>query len=230
MSLFTVLAWVPGDCGGISDQMTDCYGDVPAKAMIVAAVIAVSGLLAHAGVTVAPVLLDMLKGLFQQLDAPARPAPGPAAPSLGAPPPPATGPLSSQPGPQIRVHPAVPLYTGGKVEGWLQTGGQGQHLVSGETGPGRWLKDNLPGGPGSGLTRAWTHVEGHSAGVMHQTGAQYAVLSINKIPCATGAAKCRYVLHKLLPGGAVLDVRFPNEFGGVTTWRFIGGVKGWSER
>lgn len=99
MPVFTVLAWVPGDCGGVSDQITDCYGSLPAKAMIIAGILAVSGLLAHAGVTVAPVLLDTLKGLFQRLDAPAPPpAPGTEAPTLGAPPPPppATGPPPGQ--------------------------------------------------------------------------------------------------------------------------------------
>ena len=44
-----------------------------------------------------------------------------------------------------------------------------------------------------------------------------------------GRAKCRYVLYKLLPGGSVLDVYFPDDIGGVSTWRFVGGAKGWSE-
>ena len=124
----------------------------------------------------------------------------------------------------------MPPYTGGKVEGVLRVAGTERSLVSGEVGPGGWLKDNLPGGPGSGLTRAWTHVEGHAAGVMHQDGVTAAELFINKVPCATGAAKCRYVLGKLLPQGSVLDVHFPDESGGIRTWRFTGGVKGWSEQ
>jgi hypothetical protein len=33
----------------------------------------------------------------------------------------------------------------------------------------------------------------------------------------------------LLPPGAVLDVHFPNASGGITTWRFIGGVARWEE-
>jgi hypothetical protein len=123
----------------------------------------------------------------------------------------------------------VPPYDGGKARGVLNINGKETALVSGESGPGRWLVDNLPGGPGSGLTRAWTHVEGHSAGVMHQTNAHRADLYINKAPCEIGRAKCRYVLHKLLPAGSVLDVHFPNDSGGVTTWRFVGGIKGWSE-
>lgn len=64
---------------------------------------------------------------------------------------------------------------------------------------------------------------------MHKNKIKYAELLINQVPCAKGAAKCRYVLHKLLPEGATLDVIFPNERAGISTWRFIGGVKGWSE-
>ena len=45
------------------------------------------------------------------------------------------------------------------------------------------MKDNLTGGKGSGLTRAWTHVEGHAAGLMHQNHTRQADLFINKIPC-----------------------------------------------
>jgi hypothetical protein len=128
-----------------------------------------------------------------------------------------------------RVHPDLPLYDGGKVQGILRIGDKEIPLISGESGPGRWLKDNLPGGPGSGLTRAWTHVEGHTAGYMHQNGVQAAELFINKVPCETGAAKCRYVLNKLLPEGSFLDVRFPNDSGGVSTWRFMHGVERWLE-
>lgn len=124
----------------------------------------------------------------------------------------------------------MPPYDGGKVRGVLELGGVEQPLVSGENGPGRWLVDHLPGGPGSGLTRAWTHVEGHAAGLMRQHNATRADLYINKAPCDIGRAKCRYVLHKLLPAGAVLDVHFPDGSGGVSTWRFVGGRKGWSEQ
>jgi hypothetical protein len=82
-----------------------------------------------------------------------------------------------------RVHPNVPPYDGGKAQGILDIAGREQPLISGEDGPGRWLVDNLPGGPGSGLTRAWTHVEGHAAGVMHQHHITHANLYINKAPC-----------------------------------------------
>lgn len=131
----------------------------------------------------------------------------------------------------------MPLYDGGKAQGVININGRETPLISGEDGPGRWLVENLPGGPGSGLTRAWTHVEGHAAGLMHQTKSpeqdsgrpQRADLFINKAPCDIGRAKCRHVLHKLLPHGSVLDVHFPNDRGGVSTWRFAGGTKGWSE-
>jgi len=56
-----------------------------------------------------------------------------------------------------------------------------------------------------------------------------AVALTNKAPCDIGRAKCRYVLHKLLPAGSVLDVHFPNDSGGISTWRFVAGRKGWSE-
>jgi len=124
----------------------------------------------------------------------------------------------------------VPPYDGGKVQGILDTGDREVPLISGEDGPGQWLIENLPGGPGSGLTRAWTHVEGHAAGYMHQNNVRHADLFINKAPCDIGRAKCRYVLHKLLPPGSVLDVHFPDDSGTVRTWRFASGSKGWSER
>lgn len=72
-------------------------------------------------------------------------------------------------------------------------------------------------------------MEGHAAGVMHQQKAEHADLYINKVPCGRGRAMCRYVLHKLLPSGSVLDVHFPRDSGGTTTWRFTAGTKGWSE-
>jgi hypothetical protein len=112
----------------------------------------------------------------------------------------------------------------------LDADGQQVPLISGEAGPGRWLIENLSGGPGSGLTRAWTHVEGHTAGWMHQHHITRADLYINKVPCEIGRAKCRYVLHKLLPPGSVLDVHFPNDQGTISTWRFVSGRQGWSEQ
>jgi hypothetical protein len=77
---------------------------------------------------------------------------------------------------------------------------------------------------------AWTHVEGHTAGWMHQHHSTHADLYINKVPCEIGRAKCRYVVRKLLPPGSVLDVHFPIDQGTVSTWRFTAGRRGWSEQ
>lgn len=126
------------------------------------------------------------------------------------------------------VHPHVPTYEGGPARGVMRVGKTDIPLQSGETGPGRYLKENLPGGPGSGLTRAWTHVEGHTVGIMHEFNLGKAELFINKAPCGVGAAKCRFVLNKLLPEGSQLLVHFPGEDGGVTTWLFQHGVPKWA--
>jgi hypothetical protein len=133
------------------------------------------------------------------------------------------------------AHARTPQHTGGPAHGVLRTGGGGEpyryveQFKSGEDGPGRWLKDNLPAGPGSGMTRAWTHVEGHAAGYMHQNGITQADLFTNRMPCDVGAAKTPHVLNKLLPAGSTLDVHFPADDGGTGVWRFIGGQPGWTE-
>jgi hypothetical protein len=85
------------------------------------------------------------------------------------------------------VHPNVPPYTGGKTQGVFVHNGVEIPLISGETGPGKWLVENLPGGAGSGLTRSWTHVEGHAAGIMRKYGLKNADLFINQIPCSKGS-------------------------------------------
>jgi hypothetical protein len=125
------------------------------------------------------------------------------------------------------VHPNVPAYDGPPAQGVLRVGNVEVPLRSGTQGPGTWLTDNLEGGPGSGLTRAWTHVEGHAAGVMNELGIKGADLYINKPPCGAGAANCRFVLNKLLPEGATLRVHFLNTDGTVGEWDFTGGVPGW---
>jgi len=126
------------------------------------------------------------------------------------------------------LHPHVPTYEGGPARGVMRVGKTDIPLQSGENGPGRFLKENLAGGTGSGLTRAWTHVEGHTAGLMHEFNIKEAELFINKVPCGVGAAKCRFVLNKLLPEGSSLLVHFPGEEGGVTTWLFQHGVPKWT--
>jgi hypothetical protein len=137
------------------------------------------------------------------------------------------------------VHPHVPPLDpkGSQVRGVLEVSaeacGKAEQvqipLKPGEGMPGQWIMDNLPGGPGSGRTRAWTHVEGHTAAIMRMEKISTAQLYINKAPCGpTGAAKCRVVLHKLLPLGASLLVHFPDEHTGNTRiWEFKGGVPGY---
>lgn len=125
------------------------------------------------------------------------------------------------------VHPNVPSYTGGKTKGVFKNGKLEVPLESGETGPGKWIFDNLPGGPGSGKTRAWTHVEGHAAGIMHKHGIKEAELFINQRPCKLGAAKCQFVISKLLPPDGKLAVHFLKEDGiSVGIGIFESGVPG----
>jgi nucleic acid/nucleotide deaminase of polymorphic system toxin len=125
------------------------------------------------------------------------------------------------------VHPNVPPYDGPPLRGILRVGNVEVPLKSSETGPGTWLTDNLEGGVGSGLTRAWTHVEGHAVGLMNEFGIKDADLYISKPPCGPSPANCRFVLYKLLPEGATLRVHFPAGDGTVVQWTFTGGVPGW---
>ena len=127
------------------------------------------------------------------------------------------------------VHPNVPPYTDPPAMGVLSVDGVEVPLRSGEQGPGRWLYDNLPHGEGSGMTRAWTHVEGHTAGIMRELNIKDADLYINKPPCGEGSAKCRFVLYKLLPEGSTLRIHFPGDDGTVQVWTFRGGVPRWQE-
>jgi SCP1.201-like deaminase len=128
------------------------------------------------------------------------------------------------------VHPNVPPYDDPPAMGVLRVGDVEVPLRSGENGPGRWLIDNLPGGPGSGRTFAWKHVEGHAAGLMNEYGVKDADLFINKVPCGDppGPANCRFVLHKLLPEGSTLRVHFPGDDGSVTVWTFKSDVPRWT--
>ena len=139
--------------------------------------------------------------------------------------------LPSHTRPGSKVHPKVPPLdaAGQNVRGVLKVGAEEVGLKPGEKGPGRWLIDNLKGGKGSGLTRAWTHVEGHGAGLMRRFNIRSAELFINKVPCGGASpAMCRFVLQKLMPPGAKLKVHFPDPNTGQTrTWLFEGGADGW---
>lgn len=130
--------------------------------------------------------------------------------------------------PRYPVGNVAPPEQGAKTYGVLRVGNLEVPLISGEQGPGIWLRENLPTGPGSGNTRAWTHVEGHAAAIMRKYDVQNAELFINYEPCSTGPAKCANVLYKLLPPGARLTVNFLDANGtGVHTWQFEGGRPGY---
>jgi hypothetical protein len=126
----------------------------------------------------------------------------------------------------------VPQYaaTGdGKTRGLLVHGTQSARLQSGETEPGRWLTTNVQGGPLSGLTLAWTHVEGHAVSIMIQCCIMMGKLYINRRPCDYPPAVCQTSIPRLLPNGYVLEVVYETADGmGTGTGRFIGGV-GWQE-
>ncbi|MDR0489854.1 MAG: hypothetical protein LBH28_01220 [Oscillospiraceae bacterium] len=126
------------------------------------------------------------------------------------------------------VHPNVPPWKpGDPATGIFKAGEQEIPLSSGQIGPGEYLK-TLPGGSGTGINaQIPTHVEGHVAGIMRQTGIKEAELFINKPPCATGAM-CRHNLNKILPPDSTLTVHFPDETGNIATWIFKSGVSGWT--
>ncbi|MCY2987566.1 MAG: hypothetical protein NTY19_06845 [Planctomycetota bacterium] len=127
------------------------------------------------------------------------------------------------------VHPNVPMWAQNQpARGIMRTvNGFEVPLRSGIANPGEWLMQHLPGGKGSGLNaQIPTHVEGHAVAIMHKYGLTEARLFINKPPCATGAM-CRYNLHKLLPTGSELRIRFPGEDGVLHEWLFKSGVPLW---
>jgi len=129
------------------------------------------------------------------------------------------------PGMGSGVHPNLPIRSGKKTQGIFSHGGTDVPLQSGVKGPGEWLTANLPGGRGSGLTKAVTHVEGHAAGLMRKHGLREADVYINYVggPCKT---YCVPSLPKLLPPGAKLRVYFPKADGTRGVGHFIGGTPG----
>ena len=80
-------------------------------------------------------------------------------------------------------------------------------IVSGKDGPAR----NVPEGSRGFNGQALTHVEGHTAALMHQTGAKDGVLYINNEPCA-GRPGCDKMLPLMLPPSAELRVIGPGGF------------------
>ena len=93
------------------------------------------------------------------------------------------------------MHPRVPKYVEDeKCQGVLSFGGEEVPLESGESGPGRWIRDNFPGGPGSGKTFEWKHVEGHAASV-RQRDIKRAEPYVNLEPCGLGGPS-------QMPGGS----------------------------
>ncbi len=106
-----------------------------------------------------------------------------------------------------RTAPRVPTYNNKKATGVLRINGVDVTLVSGRSGTAASMPSVARGM--NGITK--THVEGHAAAVMHQTGVRSATLYINRVPCA-GAGGCDRLLPRMLPTGATLTVLGPNNF------------------
>ena len=97
-------------------------------------------------------------------------------------------------------------------------------MISGHKGPGKGMKQTVPGGKGSGLTASWYHVEGHAIALMRKYKLNFAELFINRTPCWYPPARCMSVIHKLLPPGCRLRVHFPRPDGSVGIVDIVGGV------
>ena len=80
-------------------------------------------------------------------------------------------------------------------------------IVSGKAGPAA----SIPKGTRGFNGQARTHVEGHTAAIMRQTGATEGTLYINNPPCG-GAPGCDAMLPRMLPPGARLRVIGPDGF------------------
>ncbi|REJ96414.1 MAG: hypothetical protein DWQ34_04035 [Planctomycetota bacterium] len=127
-----------------------------------------------------------------------------------------------------KVHPRLPERTGTKTQGVFEFDSTEVQRESGRSGPGEWINENLRGGKGSGKTAAWTHVEGHAAGIIRKHGIKEAHLYINYIggPCTVPPARCQSVIHKLIPPGSKLWVHYPKPDGNVGKGFFKYGLEG----
>jgi RHS repeat-associated protein len=92
----------------------------------------------------------------------------------------------------------LPAAAAGKTTGLLRTAAGETPLVSGVAGPAASMPRGAPGF--DIVTR--THVEGHAAATMHQTGARAGTLVISKAPCAS----CSRLLPRMLPSGSQLRI------------------------
>ena len=91
-----------------------------------------------------------------------------------------------------------------KTTGILRVGTQEISIVSGRTG----FASDIPRGTRGFSAYPKTHVEGHAAAYMRQTGAQSGTLYLNNIPCRS----CEKLLARMLPEGATLRVVGPGGF------------------
>ena len=115
--------------------------------------------------------------------------------------------------PKQYIRPGGGSRPGTGTVGMLELGdGTGAILQSGRSGPAASIPRGTPGF--NGITK--THVEGHAAALMRQTGAQEATLWINRIPCA-GVNGCAARLPGMLPEGARLRVLGPDGYDEVFT-------------
>jgi len=133
--------------------------------------------------------------------APAAPRPpaGAPAPAWSPPDPKSKLPFMGQSEPQL-----APYREGGKTSGIFRAPGMTPiELQSGYDGPA----ENMPAGSSGFNGVTLSHVEGHAAALMRQTGVSEAWVEINN-PQVCGS--CRAELPRMLPPGATLHVILPN--------------------
>ena len=104
--------------------------------------------------------------------------------------------------PRQQELPMTPGRTEGKTEGVLVINGEQTKLLSGVQGPAQSMPK---GSPGQDIVTK-THVEGHAAALMRQTGANEATLYLNNSPCGS----CNENLPSALPPNSTLRVVAPD--------------------